>query len=352
MSAVGDHLSRPPHPGPPTQPATGERRVPEVLIATGTAQRSSRAVGGAEAVVVEGLTKRYGGRAAVDNLSFAIPTGTVAGLIGPNGAGKTTLMAMLLGLVHATSGTGTVLGEPLAKPAGYLDRVGSLIESPAFHPAVSGIDNLRSLAVLGRRSQQNIPDLLELVGLGGRGHDRVGSYSMGMKQRLGIAAALLGDPELIILDEPTNGLDPLGMQDVRRLIGEIANGGRTILVSSHLLGELEQVSDWLIVIDHGGLVHLGTAESLAAAGEALVLRTADPAHTPMLRTIVDATRLRVEVDGDDVLVVLDGDVDPSGLAAEINRRAHAAGIVLSELHYRRADLEARYLNLVSQGATP
>lgn len=141
------------------------------------------------------------------------------------------------------------------------------------------------------------------------------------------------------------------MQDVRRLIGEIANDGRTILVSSHLLSELEQVSDWLIVIDHGGLVHLGAPESLGAAGEALVLRTADPAHTQMLRTMVNSTHLRVQVDGDDVLVMLDGDVDPASLAVEINRRAHTAGIVLSELHYRRADLEARYLNLVSQGAT-
>jgi ABC-2 type transport system ATP-binding protein len=320
-------------------------------ITANTSHRASRDVGGADVVIVEGLTKRYGGRGAVDNLSFAIPTGTVAGLIGPNGAGKTTLMAMLLGLVHPTSGTGTVLGEPLGKPAGYLDRVGALIESPAFHPAVSGIDNLRSLAVLGRRSQKNIPDLIELVGLAGRGHDRVGTYSMGMKQRLGIAAALLGDPELIILDEPNNGLDPVGMKDVRRLIGEIADGGRTILVSSHLLSELEQVTDWLIVIDRGGLVHLGTPESLAAAGEALVVRTADPAQTPMLRTMVDSTPLRVEVDGDDLLVMLDGDVDPASLAAEINHRAHTAGIVLSELHYRRADLEARYLNLVSQGAT-
>jgi ABC-2 type transport system ATP-binding protein len=316
-----------------------------------TSHRSSRDAGGVDSVVVDGLTKRFGSRAAVDNLTFAIPTGTVAGLIGPNGAGKTTLMAMLLGLVHPSSGTGSVLGEPLRKPAAYLGRVGSLIESPAFHPAVSGVDNLRSLAVLGRRPQKNIPDLIELVGLAGRGDDRVGSYSMGMKQRLGIAAALLGDPELIILDEPTNGLDPVGMQDVRRLIGQITNGGRTILVSSHLLSELEQVADWLIVIDHGGLVHLGTPESLAAAGEALVLRTADPAHTPMLRTMIDSTQLRVELDGHDVLVMLDGDVDAASLAAEINRRAHTAGIVLSELHYRRADLEARYLNLVSQGET-
>ena len=174
------------------------------------------------AVAVDGLTKRYGGRTAVDGLSFAIPRGVVAGFIGPNGAGKTTTMAMLLGLVRPTSGHGTVLGEPLGKPARYLNRVGALIEGPALHPAASGIDNLRSLAVLGKHSERNIPAVLDLVGLAARGRDRFGSYSMGMKQRLGIAAALLGDPELLILDEPTNGLDPVGMQDIRRLIGEIA----------------------------------------------------------------------------------------------------------------------------------
>ena len=144
-----------------------------------------------------------------------------------------------------------MLGAPLGTTAGYLHRVGAIIESPVFHPAVSGIDNLRSLAVLGSRSHENIPDLVELVGLAGRGHDRVGSYSMGMRQRLGIAASLLGDPELIILDEPTNGLDPVGMQDVGRLIGEIGNGGRTILLWSPPLTEMEQVSDRLVVIDHG-----------------------------------------------------------------------------------------------------
>jgi ABC-2 type transport system ATP-binding protein len=315
---------------------------------TEAARGSPRPEGIEHAVVVEGLTKRFGKRAAVDDLSFAVPTGTVAGLIGPNGAGKTTLMAMLLGLVHPTSGTGTVLGEPLGHPARYLSRVGALIESPAFHPAVSGIDNLRALAVLGNHSPAPIPDLIELVGLVGRGDDRYGAYSTGMKQRLGIAASLLSDPELVILDEPTNGLDPVGMQDVRRLIGEIAKGGRTVIVSSHLLSELEQVCNWLIVIDHGGLVHLGTPESLAGAAEALVLRCADPNDRAMLATMVSATHLRVETDGDNVLVILDGEVDPARLAAEINRRGHAAGIVLSELHYRRADLEARYLNLVAR----
>ena len=301
-----------------------------------------------DAVVVRGLTKRYGNRAAVDNLSFNVPAGSVAGLIGPNGAGKTTLMAMLLGLVRPSEGSGTVLGESVDRPADYLGRVGAAIEGPAFHPAVSGIDNLRALAVLGGHDQAEIPELIELVGLAGRGGDRYGSYSMGMKQRLGIAASLLGDPELVILDEPTNGLDPVGMQDIRRLIGEIAAGGRTVIVSSHLLAELEQVCDWLIVIDHGGLVYLGRPELLAGT-ESLVLRTAEPSDLAILHSMVVSTHLPVAMTDGGVVVTLNDDVDPAGLAAEINRRAHAAGIVLSELHHQRADLEARYLNLVSNG---
>src|SRR6266508_4113167 len=250
-----------------------------------------------DAVVVSGLTKRYGNRAAVDNLSFTVPAGSVAGLIGPNGAGKTTLMAMLLGLVRPTEGSGTVLGQSVDRPADYLGRVGALIEGPAFHPAVSGIDNLRSLAVLGGHDQAEIPGLLELVGLAGRGDDRYGSYSMGMKQRLGIAASLLGDPELVILDEPTNGLDPVGMQDIRRLIGDIAAGGRTVIVSSHLLSELEQVCDWLIVIDHGGLVYLGRPEMLTGT-ESIVIRTAEPSDLPILHSMVASTHLPVATTDD------------------------------------------------------
>ena len=212
---------------------------------------------GSDAVVVEGLTKRYGDRTAVDRLSFTVPTGSVAGLIGPNGAGKTTLMAMLLGLVRRSEGSGTVLGRSIDRPHSYLARVGASIEGPAFHRPVSGIDNLRALAVLGGCDQAEIPALIERVGLTDRGEDRNASYSMGMKQRLAIAASLLGDPELVILDEPPNGLDALGMQDIRRLISEVAAGGHTVIVSSHLLSELEQVCDWLIVIDDGGLAYLG-----------------------------------------------------------------------------------------------
>jgi ABC-2 type transport system ATP-binding protein len=301
-----------------------------------------------DAVVVDRLTKRFGDRIAVDEVSFSIPSGSVAGLIGPNGAGKTTIMAMLLGLVRPSGGSATVLGSPVSKRTEYLPRVGALIEGPAFHPGVSGIDNLRSLAVLGGHSTVGIDDLLHLVGLTGRGSDRVGSYSFGMKQRLGIAAALIGDPQLVILDEPTNGLDPVGMQDVRTLIREISDGGRTVIVSSHLLGELEHVCDWLIVLDHGGVVHRGTPESLGRTTDTLVLRPHTPERLEDLAVIAGSSGLQVERDTDRLSVTIGEGVDAHRLAIQINRRAHAAGIVLAELHHERADLEARYLELVNR----
>jgi ABC-2 type transport system ATP-binding protein len=302
----------------------------------------------ADAVVVDRLSKRFGSRVAVDEVSFSVPVGTVAGLIGPNGAGKTTIMAMLLGLVQPSGGSATVLGSPVSKRTEYLPRVGALIEAPAFHPGVSGVDNLRALAVLGGHSRAGLDDLIALVGLSGRGDDRVGSYSFGMKQRLGIAAALIGDPDLVILDEPTNGLDPVGMQDVRTLIRRISDGGRTVIVSSHLLSELEQVCDWLIVLDHGGLVHLGAPESLGGTSDAIVLRADRPGQLDDLAVIAGSSGLPVERHEDQLVVTVGDGVDAALLAVEINRRAHAAGIVLAELHHRRADLQARYLELVNR----
>jgi len=164
----------------------------------------------APAISARGLTKRYGSRRAVDALDLEIPAGAVAGFVGPNGSGKTTTMAMLLGLVQPTQGTGSVLGYALDEPASYLRRVGALIESPAFYPGLTGAENLRVLAAVGGHDERDITGLLEIVGLAGRGGDRFRGYSLGMKQRLGIAAALLGDPDLLILDEPINGLDPAG----------------------------------------------------------------------------------------------------------------------------------------------
>jgi ABC-2 type transport system ATP-binding protein len=210
-----------------------------------------------DAVVVDGLTKYYGGRAVVDGLWFRIPRGAVAGLVGPNGAGKTTVLRMLLGLVRPDGGTGTVNGLPLSAPARYLPSVGALIEAPAFYPGLSGRRNLAVQAALAGIDPARIPAVLERLGLTGRARDPYRTYSLGQRQRLAIAAALLGDPTLVVLDEPTNGLDPAGIRDMRTIIRAINADGRTVLVTSHLLGELEQVCDWLIVLDEGRLRYAG-----------------------------------------------------------------------------------------------
>jgi len=203
------------------------------------------------AVEVRGLTKRYGARTVVDRLDFDIPAGVVAGLIGPNGAGKTTILRMLLGLVRPDAGTGAVNGAPIATPAAYLPSVGALVEGPAFYPGLSGARNLAVYATLAGLDRSRIPLVLDRLGLADRSTDAYRSYSLGMRQRLGIAAALLGDPTLVVLDEPTNGLDPAGIREMRTIIRSIHADGRTVLVTSHLLTEVQQVCDWLIVIDQG-----------------------------------------------------------------------------------------------------
>ncbi len=240
------------------------------------------------ALAVTGLTKRYGSRTAVDHLDFELPRGVVAGFVGPNGSGKTTTMGMLLGLVRPSAGTGTVLGEPITDPGAYLHRVGALIETPAFYPALTGRENLRVFAIAGRHDPARIDDLLDLVGLTGRGDDRARTYSLGMKQRLGIAAALLGDPELLILDEPTNGLDPQGVREMRALVGRLAGDGRTVLVSSHDLSELEQVCDWLLLIDTGTVLYQGPTRDLLDAGHAEL--AVAPQHPSDERALIDALR--------------------------------------------------------------
>jgi len=299
------------------------------------------------AVALNGLTKRYGARAAVDNLSIEIPPGVVAGFVGPNGAGKTTTMAMLLGLVRATEGTGTVLGAPLEDPASYLGRVGALIEAPAFYPGLTGTQNLAVLATVGGHDVAQIPDLLELVGLTERADDRFRQYSFGMKQRLGIAGALLGDPRLLILDEPINGLDPAGVHEMRGLIGRLAGGGRTVLISSHLLTELEQVCDWLIVIDGGRLAFQGPAAELAdRAGTRLVVAPEHPRDVDRLAALlVAAGHENQAVDGH--LAIAVNGTEPRELAAAVNRTASAGGIVLAELHTAHISLEDRYLTMVN-----
>jgi ABC-2 type transport system ATP-binding protein len=308
-----------------------------------------RATGGRPAVIaVDGLTKRYGSQVAVNGLSLDVPRGVVAGFIGPNGAGKTTTMAMLLGLVRPTSGTGTVLEFPLDQPTAYLDRVGALVEGPAFWPGLTGIENLRVVAEMGGHDASQIPELLDLVGLSGRASDRFGQYSLGMKQRLGIAAALIGDPELLVLDEPTNGLDPAGINEMRDFIRSVGDGRRTVLVSSHILSELEQVCDWLIVIDRGSLVYQGPTQGfLGRAGTVVALA---PEHVDDLGRLAELARadgLEPRSEGDELIVPVRGD-DPRQVALALNKAAIAQDIVLAELHVRRPSLESNYLAAVEE----
>jgi ABC-2 type transport system ATP-binding protein len=291
------------------------------------------------------LTKRYGDHVAVDNLSVEVPPGVVAGFIGPNGAGKTTTMAMLLGLVRPTSGRATVFGESIEHPDRYLGRVGALVEGPALWPSLTGVENLELIARLSGGGERRIDVVLEQVGLAGRGDDRFGTYSFGMKQRLAIGAALLGEPGLLVLDEPTNGLDPVGITEMRDLIRTLASADRTILVSSHILSELEQVCDWLLVIDHGRLVYAGEAAGFSSRAGVEILLGADTTDLLHLADVVAACGLDAGRD-DDLLVVPVDDRDPRELAAVLNQQAASAGIVLSELHVRRPTLESSYLRLL------
>lgn len=297
------------------------------------------------AIEVRGLSKRFGRRDAVTALDMSIPSGVVAGFIGPNGAGKTTTLRMLLGLIRPTAGSGTVLGLPLSAPAAYLPKVGALIESPAFHPALSGRRNLEVLAVLGAHPRTRVEAVLERVGLADRGDDPFRAYSLGMKQRLGIAAALLGDPALLVLDEPTNGLDPLGIRDMRELLRSLSALGPTLLVSSHLLAELEQVCDWIVALDHGRRVYEGPAADLLQTGRhAVVLRPESGGDLTALAAVAVNAGFETRPDGGRLRVT--GDVDDAAIA-QLNRAAAAAGIGLVEITPKRASLEDRYESLVS-----
>jgi ABC-2 type transport system ATP-binding protein len=216
------------------------------------------------AIDVRGLTKRFGQRTAVDGLSFQVPRGSITGFVGPNGSGKTTTIRMLLHLARPDSGQASVLGHGLDEPRAYLPKLGALIEGPAFDPGLSAARNLRVHALLGRHPTSRIPALLELVDLADAGTKPYHAFSLGMKQRLGIAAALLGDPELLILDEPTNGLDPAGIRDMRGLFMRMRDAGKTLFVSSHLISEVERICDHLVVIHDGRLTYQG---SVAALGD-------------------------------------------------------------------------------------
>lgn len=287
------------------------------------------------AVRTTGLTKMYGQKTVVNGLALELPRGVISGFVGPNGAGKTTTLRMLLGLIRPSSGEGEVLGSSIAHPAEYLAKVGALIESPAFYPSMSGQRNLEILCALGRHDAHRVDQLLTQVGLGDRGGDRFKSYSLGMKQRLGIAAALLPDPELLVLDEPTNGLDPAGIREVRALLRTLADEGLTVVVSSHLLSEIQTICDHLVVIDDGMLRYQGSIDGLLGAQTAEVV--AVPEHASDLTKLVEVCTAA----GHSARIVEDGvrASAPADWAPELNRRAMAAGITLAGLAVNRGTLE-------------
>jgi ABC-2 type transport system ATP-binding protein len=304
-------------------------------------------------VLTRGLTRRYRGRAVVDGLDVVVPAGVVCGLVGPNGAGKTTTLRMLLGLVRPTAGTAWVLGSPIDRPGRYLPRVGALIEGPAFRTGLSGTDNLLVLARAGRLPASRIPQVLARVGLTADAGRSFRSYSLGMKQRLAIAAALLPDPDLLVLDEPLNGLDPAGICELRELIRGFAAEGGTALVSSHLLGELAHVAGHLVVLRAGRAVFAGPAAQLPDGHPPrVVLRTERPE---------DAVRLAEMAGGESGSGVAVDDLGqvvvelPAGLpeeaayvrAGELNGRARDAGIVLTRVEVLRPSLEDVFFELTA-----
>jgi ABC-2 type transport system ATP-binding protein len=306
-------------------------------------QKTGEPSGAPLAVSTSGLTKRFGSRTVVDEVALSIPSGSVCGFVGPNGAGKTTTIRMLLGLIRPTAGSGTILGGRLTDPSSYLGKVGALIESPAFYPQLSGRDNLKALARLGQIPLSAIQPSIERTGMSARAGDKYRSYSLGMKQRLGIAAALLAGPELLILDEPTNGLDPAGIVEMRGLIRSFADDGMTVLVSSHLISEIEQVCDYVVMIRAGRIVHQGSVAELQAAQQPDVLIT--PEHDDDLARLVkvlEAAGCTVTGRSGEAGVA----VTAAGLsAADLNRLATGNGITLRQLGEQARSLERAFFAL-------
>ncbi len=299
------------------------------------------------ALVIRGLKKKFGARAALDGLDLTVPAGTVYGFLGPNGAGKTTTMRILTGLIHPDAGTVELLGKSYNARDRRLFSVGALVEAPSFYPYLSARDNLKVLAAAGAPVAPNrVDELLGLVGLRDRAKDRVGSFSMGMKQRLGIAGALLNDPQLLLLDEPANGLDPAGIVGMRETLQQMAASGKTVFVSSHILGEVEQLADVVGIISAGRLVREGRLEDLLASEQRVRVRVrpdqVGPASTVLSEKLGSGNVSAAE----EAWLTVTGDVrDP----AEVNRLLAEAGIYASGLE-SGSDLEALFLQLTAQDA--
>jgi len=296
---------------------------------------------GTLAIETYSLSKHFGQRKAVDGLTISIPAGTIAGFVGPNGAGKTTTIRLLLGLLRPTEGSATILGQPLTHPERFLPRVGALVEAPAFYPSLSGRTNLEVLAHLGGHPRSRVGQLFELVELSDRAKDPVRKYSQGMKQRLGVAMALLPDPDLLILDEPTNGLDPLGIIQMRDLLRRLREQGKTIFLSSHLLGELEQVTDWLVMLNLGKALFSGPARELLDRRGELVVEAEEATQLDLVTRIATEAGYTVTPDNGSLRIVC-----PLDFASELNRQAREAGATRIAIQAREASLEERFLALL------
>ncbi len=301
------------------------------------------------AVEVRGLTKRFGARVAADDVDLRVPRGCAFGYLGPNGAGKTTLIRVLLGLTKADSGTMSLLGLPVPAERGHaLARVGAIVDEPRFHGHLTGRENLKILAAArGGDARRQIGPALGRTGLAQRADDKVSAYSMGMRQRLGVAACLLADPQLLILDEPMNGLDPAGMHQMRDMIRGLVDEGRTVMLSSHLLDEVERTCDQVAIVDHRKVIRTGPiGELISGAGTVVEVQCSDPpAAVRALAQLAIASSVAVTDVG---LTVTLAPGTAREQAAEIYRCLVEAGITVYGLHQTHASLEDWFLSVTSR----
>jgi ABC-2 type transport system ATP-binding protein len=303
------------------------------------------------AIETHGLGKRFGDRTALHSIDLRVPRGCAFGFLGPNGAGKTTLIRLLLGLAEPTTGTITMLGHDLpGGRAAALSRVGAIVEEPRFHPYLTGRENLEiHAAARDRAARERIPGALERVGLGRRGDDKVRGYSLGMRQRLGIARCLLCDPELLVLDEPVNGLDPAGILEFRGLVRSLVAEGRTVWLSSHLLDEVEKTCDVAAIVDGGRVVAQGTiAELTGGGGRAIDIAAAPRARAAGVLAGVPNVSRAAEHDGV-VRVELTADAPPSAeIVTELLRRLLEHDIAVERVSPVASTLEDRFLDMTTR----
>jgi ABC-2 type transport system ATP-binding protein len=302
------------------------------------------------AVETKGLTKHFGKSTAVDGVDLRVPRGSAFGYLGPNGAGKTTLIRVLLGLTHADGGSMSLLGYPVPRHRDQaLVRVGAIVDEPRFHGHLTGRQNLQILAAAREPAARGRIDAsLERVGMTHRANDRVSKYSMGMRQRLGVACCLLGDPQLLILDEPMNGLDPAGMQDMREMIRSFVDEGRTVMLSSHLLDEIERTCDAVAIVDHGKVIRQGSiAELLSGTAFELKVECSTPSVARDLLATTNLGGAQIAISDEGLHLGLPPDTKRD-VIAEINRKLVEGGIAVYRLEANQASLESWFLEVTSR----